>query len=156
MVVLFPVHEKYVMPFLGLVVISLFHLTGSGVGCLLIPWNQIMCVGETENDGELKDIFKSLEGSSARVLPLIYAEVSLLWYVGQYSAFLLWVIPPHTGVLVEPGLVLQRCGWQPESHSALINKAVPQGFYEQWIKMRNAQGKPANKGAGNHDAGIST
>lgn len=78
------------MLFLGLVVISLFHLTGIGVGSLLIPRNQIMYVEETQNDGELEDIFKSLERSGARVLPLTFTEIPLLWYVGQYSAFLQW------------------------------------------------------------------
>ena len=90
MFVTFHVHDKYVTPFLGLVVTSLFHLIGNGVGSVLIPWNQIMYVGETENDGELEDIFKSLEGRSARVLPLMFAEISLLWYVGQYSTFQQW------------------------------------------------------------------
>lgn len=88
--VMFCVHDKFVTPFLGLIVTSLFHLTGRGVGSLLIPWNEIMYVGETENDSELEGTFKSLEGSSARVLPLIFAEISLFWYVGQYSAFLQW------------------------------------------------------------------
>lgn len=128
------VHDKFVTLFLGLVITSLFHLIVNGVGSLLIPWNQIMCVAETENDSELEDIFKSLEGSSARVLPLIFAELSLLWYVGQYSALLQREMYEEFPVPVEPGLALERCGWQPESHSKLINKGIPLGFYEQWIK----------------------
>jgi len=64
MSVTFYVHEKFVTPLLSLVVISLFHLTGDSVGSLLIPGNRSMYVGETENDSELQDTLKSLEGSS--------------------------------------------------------------------------------------------
>lgn len=72
MFVVFFVRDESVPPSLGVIVTSLLPFPGHGAASLLIPWKQIVCVGKTENEGELKEIFKSLEG---RVLPLIFTEL---------------------------------------------------------------------------------
>lgn len=74
MFVVFLVRDESVPLSLVVIVTSLFPFPGHGAASLLIPWKQIMCVGKTENEDELKEIFKSLEG---RVLPLIFTELLL-------------------------------------------------------------------------------
>lgn len=68
------VRDESVPPSLVVIVTSLFPFPGHGAASLGIPWKQIMCVGKTESEGELKEIFKSLE---ARVSPLIFTELLL-------------------------------------------------------------------------------